>query len=160
MTKITITNAQHKVLKAISASALPRKRIAEKCFGGNSVNFVPILGPLVAAKLVKPSELDIDGRTEEAFKATAAGVKLAKGPAPVTARNGDTHQPLPKVGGTITKTYLGKEVMVKVTADGFQFKNKTYTSLTAAAKAVRGSDQEVNGWAFFGLTKPNAKGGK
>jgi hypothetical protein len=31
--------------------------------------------------------------------------------------------------------------------------NSTYKSLTATAKAARSTDQEVNGWGFFGLTK-------
>lgn len=160
----TITGTQHRVLKVIANHALTRKGISEKAFGGNSMNFVPILTPLLKAKpaLIKqidvtPSKSQPDVAAETFFEATAAGRKLAAGPAPVRNASGEQHKSLPKTGGTITKTYLGKDITVKVTADGFAYKGKTYPSLTAAAKAVRSTDQEVNGWKFFGLTKPATK---
>ena len=161
-----ITGVQYRALKVIAKApnGLSRKQIAEKAFNGNSVNFVPILDPLVKAKLVKVIELGGDPKTpdvakETLFEATAAGRKVAAGAPPVTARGrGEaSHASLPKAGGVITKTYLGKEYKVKVEADGtFRYAGKPYTSLTAAAKAIRGSEQEVNGWAFFGLVKDKA----
>jgi hypothetical protein len=68
-----------------------------------------------------------------------------------------THVELPPVGGSFVKEYKEKKITVKVVKDGFKVGTKTYASLTAAAKAVRGNDTAVNGWAFFGLV--NAKEG-
>lgn len=152
--KTPVTMVQYKTLKALSKApnGLTRKKISEKAFNGNSVNFAPILAPLMKAKMVKQVEIDVDGKTETIFEIMAAGRKVADGQPP-RREGGAQHQPLPKVGGVITKTYLDKEFKVTVTADGFKFGNKTYPSLTATAKAIRGSDQEINGWAFFGLTK-------
>lgn len=160
-----ITNVQYRALKALAASKKPmtRRELADAAFNGNSINFSPILNPLVKAKLVKSDELPKDGElrkdgtvseaVETVFTATALGRKeAAKAPADLT-RGAGKHQPLPKPGGVIERTYLGKVHKVTVTADGFRYQNKNYPSLTATAKAVRGSDQEVNGWAFFGLTK-------
>lgn len=150
-----VTSVQYRVLKALAKvnGSLTRVDIKNRAFNGNSVNLKPILDPLVSAKLVTCKELDIDGKAEVNFTATAAGRKAATKPAPAARSSNAEHQALPRVGGTFTKTYLGKEVTVKVVADGFQVNGKTYPSLTAAAKAVRGSEMEVNGWAFFGLTK-------
>lgn len=154
----TMTNMMHRVLKAVAKQPLSRKKIAEKAFGGNSVNLAVAINPLVEMKLVKIEVIGENGskddKKEELIAITAAGKKVAAKapPMPVRASKAD-HEPLPKVGGSITKTYLGKEYVVKVTAEGFEFKGKKYPSLTAAAKAVRGTDQEVNGWRFFGLTK-------
>lgn len=155
-----MTGLMHRVLNAVAAKPLSRKLIQEKEFGGNSVNLAVAIRPLIAMKLVKTTEVDVDGKKEELITITAAGKKAAKAAPPATARASADHLSLPKVGGTIVKTYLGKEYTVKVTADGFAYKGKTYGSLTAAAKVVRGSDQEVNGWAFFGLVKPAKDAGK
>jgi SPP1 gp7 family putative phage head morphogenesis protein len=62
-------------------------------------------------------------------------------------------QPHPPVGGTFEKTYKGQKIKVEVTHDGYKIGDKVHKSLTAAAKAVRGTDTPINGWAFFGLTK-------
>lgn len=156
-TAATLTATQYRALKACSKKACTRKQISEAEFGGNSVNFAPILNPLVEAKLLKATDVDVDGKVETVFQATAAGSKLAAKAPPATARNGANHANLPKAGGTITKTYLGKEYKVTVTATGFKYAGKEYTSLTAVAKAIRKSDQEVNGWAFFGLVKAKAE---
>lgn len=151
-----VTKVQHRVLSALPTAkegALPRKSILEKCFNGNAVNLKKILDPLVDAKLVTAKEIELDGgKTEMSFSVTAAGKKIADKPAPVSASSAE-HKALPPVGETFEKTYKGKKVTVKVVEDGFKIGSSKYASLTAAAKAVRGTDQEVNGWAFFGLTK-------
>lgn len=150
-----VTKVQHRVLSALPTTkegALPRKSILEKCFNGSAVNLKKILDPLVDAKLVTAKEIELDGgKTEMSFSVTAAGKKIADKPAPVSASS--EHKALPPVGETFEKTYKGKKVTVKVVEDGFKIGSSKYTSLTAAAKAVRGTDHEVNGWAFFGLTK-------
>lgn len=159
-TPATLTNLMYRVLKATAKQPLTRKAIQEAEFGGNSVNLAVAINPLVEMKLAKLITVGVNGaaddKKEELVECTKSGQKVvAKGP---PARNNAAgHEALPKAGGVITKTYLGKEVTVKVTADGFEFKGKKYASLTAAAKAVRGSEQEVNGWKFFGLCKDAAK---
>jgi hypothetical protein len=61
---------------------------------------------------------------------------------------GDHRLPIP--GTVLTKTYKGKNVVVTVLADGFDYDGQTYRSLSAVAKAVTGS--HWNGLLFFGLT--------
>ena len=79
--------------------------------------------------------------------------KLAAKATKPSAKSGERDKRLPKPGSVIKRTYLGKDYTVKVKTDSFEFNGKPYTSLTAVAKALRKSDQEVNGFAFFGLTK-------
>ena len=149
-----ITGPQYRTLKSLAESkiAMTRGKIMAAAFNGNSVNMRPILEPLVKSKLVTTEDIDVHGKAETVFLAPGAGRKAAHN-SPPPRRGAASHQPLPKVGGSITKEYNGKKVTVSVTSDGFRVGAKTYSSLTAAAKAVRESDMEVNGWAFFGLTK-------
>lgn len=153
--KATLTRVQHRILVALTAAEghITRKEIMARAFNGNSVNLKPILGQLTEAKLVSQKDLPVDGgKPEIGFIVTATGKKAAAKPAPQRASSAE-HQSLPKVGGTFTRSYKGQEIEVRVVAEGFQIGRTTYSSLTAAAKGVRGSDQEVNGWKFFGLTK-------
>lgn len=154
-TTIKITGQMHKVLGALNGAKKPltRKEIMAAAFNGNSINMKPVLDPLVAEKLVKGRDRDVDGKIEVVFEITAPGKKAAAAPAPTRGVGKTEHQPLPKVGGTVTKEYKGKTITLKVLAEGFQIGKDVYKSLTAAAKAVRGSDKEINGWLFFGLTK-------
>lgn len=160
----TLNNAQIKTLRALEAAKAPmtRRQIAEAAFGGNSVNFAPILKPMVDAKppLIKQADLDIDGKVEVVFTITASGSKAAKAGPQDLSRGAGKHANLPKVGGVIEKTYLGKAHKITVVEDGFRYQNKTYPSLTATAQAVRGSDAAINGWAFFGLVKSEPKAPK
>jgi len=159
---ITVTKTQHRVLACLAAAGGPMRRAAiiSDAFGGTSKNLRVVIDPLKDAKLVRTKTLDVDGKKEETIEITPAGKKVAAKPLPpkVTA-NGDSlkHTALPKVGGTFTKVYKGETVTVKVVEGGFQVgegkKAVTYTSLTAAAKGIRGTDMEVNGWAFFGMVK-------
>ena len=146
------TRVQHRVLNALAKSrgSLSRKRLAEKAFNGNSVNLKKVLDPLVSRGLVASKELDIDGKVEISFEVTPAGQQEAKNPPAASA----SHKSLPKIGGTFEKVYKGKTIVVSVVADGFKVGQKTFSSLSATAKHVRGLDQEVNGWLFFGLVKP------
>ncbi len=153
---------QHRILKALADANGPlnRRDISAQCFGGNSINLRALLDPLADAKMVKIARIGGKGEevNETVVSITAKGRKAAEKPlAPSlrTSAGGATisHSSLPPVGGTFAKVYKGKEVVVQVVEGGFKVGKTTYTSLTAAAKAVRGTDQEVNGWAFFGLTK-------
>lgn len=157
MSKLILKNSQIKALKAIAGKpAITRKQLSTVAFGGNSVNFVPILEPMVKAKLISQKELDIDGKKEITFSATAAGVALSKKVVPAD-RGAAKHEALPKVGGSFTKNYKGKDFTIKVVAEGFKIGATTYPSLTAAAQAIRDSKSAINGWAFFGLVKAKAE---
>jgi hypothetical protein len=69
--------------------------------------------------------------------ATSVEVKAARDPR------------LPPVGGTLRKMHQGTEHVVRVRADGFEYKGRKYGSLSAVAKEISG--QVWNGFGFFGL---------
>ena len=56
---------------------------------------------------------------------------------------------LPKPGTVLNRQYKGKEIIVTVLDDGFEYDDKKYRSLSAIAKEVTGS--HWNGFLFFGL---------
>jgi hypothetical protein len=160
----TLTNVQYRVLAAFAKAKgdMNRNMIMDNVFGGNSVNLRPILEPLVEERLIRQRELDIDGRTETVFSIMARGRKAVENaPAeslmPGRTNNSADHTELPAIGETFSKIYNGQEIDVTVVEQGFFTMGKVYTSLSAAAKAIRqdvgGVVGEVNGWAFFGFTK-------
>lgn len=57
----------------------------------------------------------------------------------------------PKPGTHLMRTYRGESIVVVVTDVGFFFDGKTYTSLTALASTITGSN--TPGPAFFGLNR-------
>lgn len=59
----------------------------------------------------------------------------------------DSRLPIP--GSTITKTYKGNDIQVKVLDKGFEYKGRLYKSLSAIAKEITGN--HWNGYIFFGL---------
>jgi hypothetical protein len=68
------------------------------------------------------------------------------------------------VGYRITKTWRSQTYTVEVQGGLIRVENVTsgvllgrYNSMTAAAHAVRGDNQSVNGWAFFGIVNPNRR---
>jgi len=66
---------------------------------------------------------------------------------------------LPAVGEKLIRVYKGKTYEVEVLKDGFQFKGKTYPSLTATAMAITGY-KAISGPVFFRLVetkRPAAK---
>lgn len=56
---------------------------------------------------------------------------------------------LPMPGTILTREYRGREIRVTVLDSGFEYEGTVYRSLTAAARAVTGSNW--NGYHFFGL---------
>jgi hypothetical protein len=54
----------------------------------------------------------------------------------------------------LVRDYRGKQILVKVLENGFQYDDRQYTSLTAIAQEVTGT--KWNGFAFFGLTTKEA----
>ena|SRR5713226_10681639 len=56
---------------------------------------------------------------------------------------------LPKVGTVLRREFGGKEHTARVLADGFDYRDKHFRSLSALAKAITGTSW--NGYGFFGL---------
>ena len=56
---------------------------------------------------------------------------------------------LPKPGSLLQRKFKGQIVVVQVLADGFQYQDRYYKSLSAIARQVTGT--RWNGYAFFGL---------
>jgi hypothetical protein len=56
---------------------------------------------------------------------------------------------LPLPGTLITRQYKGRQIQVKVVANGFEFEGELYKSLSAVAKKITGS--HLNGFKFFNL---------
>ena len=58
---------------------------------------------------------------------------------------------LPATGGTVERRYKGRDIVVNVRDEGFEYDGKLYKSLSAIALEVTGT--KWNGWTFFGLAK-------
>jgi len=66
---------------------------------------------------------------------------------------------LPKPGTLLVRRYQGKDVLVLVREDGFEWNSRLYHSLSAAVRAATGT--RWNGFAFFALGhKPGRKRGE
>ena len=57
----------------------------------------------------------------------------------------------PKPGTVIQRVYRGRQIVVWVREDDYEYDGRRYRSLSAIAKAVTGA--HWNGWLFFGLTR-------
>ena len=68
-------------------------------------------------------------------------------------REQDRRLPLP--GTLLTREWKGRTIVVEVSAKGFRYENRQYSSLSAIAVAITGT--RWNGVAFFGLTRPARK---
>ena len=55
----------------------------------------------------------------------------------------------PITGTRLLREWQGVEQIVTVTANGFEWQGRPYTSLSAIARAITGT--RWNGWVFFGL---------
>jgi hypothetical protein len=60
-----------------------------------------------------------------------------------------------KPGIRLVKNYNGEHHSVIVHADGFEYRNKTYGSLSEIASTISGT--RWNGWVFFGLKRHGGK---
>ena len=88
---------------------------------------------------------------------------VASGSAEVKARTAtgrvspsrDPRLPLP--GTLLAREFQGRDVVVKVLDNGFEFDGHRYKSLSAIAQEVAGS--KWNGFLFFGIADGAAKGG-
>ena len=93
-----------------------------------------------------------DGTTKEkAAKDAAPATVPAPKTKPAAVRPRDPRLPAP--GTTTTREYKGKVLKVKYLDDGVEVDGTRHDSLSAAARAVTGA-ASINGFLWFGLTKP------
>lgn len=62
---------------------------------------------------------------------------------------------LPIPGALLNRNWKGSNIRVEVLAKGFRYETRHYSSLSAIAVEITGT--RWNGWAFFGLTRPQRK---
>lgn len=87
-----------------------------------------------AAELVEHDDLRVS---------TASGYGQRNGSQDTRSRR------LPLPGTVIARRYKGRLLQVEVLANGFRFQNRTYKTLSEAARAITGS--HWNGYKFFRL---------
>jgi DUF2924 family protein len=59
---------------------------------------------------------------------------------------------LPAIDEAVKRSYRGKQVVVTVRENGFEYNGKLYASLSSVARQITGT--RWNGFQFFGLTEP------
>lgn len=69
--------------------------------------------------------------------------------APAPAEKTDSR--LPPAGSTLTRNFKGVDYSVTVLADGFEYKGRTFKTLTEVVRAITGKHR--SGFGFFGLGK-------
>jgi hypothetical protein len=75
--------------------------------------------------------------------------------APKKARKQVERDPrLPTIGSVMKRQFKGKEISVKVTADGFEYDGTTFKSISACARHIVG--YMISGPVFFKLVQPKA----
>lgn len=72
-------------------------------------------------------------------------------PTPVGRTIPPKDERLPPVGDCLVRFYKGRECVVTVMPEGFDFEGERYKTLSAVAKAITG--QHWNGFRFFQLNK-------
>lgn len=63
--------------------------------------------------------------------------------------NTDRDPRLPAIGSLLRRSFRGRDLIVKVLADGFEFESQKYSSLSSIAHHITGT--RWNGFTFFGL---------
>ena len=58
-------------------------------------------------------------------------------------------------GSILTKTYIGRSIIVRVLDNGFEYSDRRFKSLSAIAQEITGT--RWNGFVFFGLTKEHPR---
>jgi hypothetical protein len=105
-----------------------------------------------ALEIAREAGLRIRART--GTRRRANGVPLPR--ATVTGIVSDHDPRLPMPGSVIVKEYRGRNILVQVVDDGFEYDGRRFTSLSAIAREITGT--KWNGLAFFGLAKERARG--
>lgn len=99
-----------------------------------------------AAEIVE--DTDLRSRATKGFWSWPAELKAA---APRSRSGPQRDWRLPKPGTLLSRRYAGREVVVRVLGEGFEYQARNYRSLSAIAREVTGT--RWNGLLFFGLTE-------
>ncbi len=100
---------------------------------------------------------DADLRTRAPRDPVASGSSEVKART-ATGRISPSRDPrLPLPGTLLAREFQGRDIVVKVLDNGFEFDGRRYKSLSAIAQEVTGS--KWNGFLFFGIADAAAKGG-
>ncbi len=109
-------------------------------------------GGLSDRALARAKELAAGAELRSSRPAPAAPVPASHSATTIVAPASTPADPrLPPPGSSLTRTYKGQRLQVRVLAGGFEHAGVVYPSLSAVAKAITGS--HTNGYLFFGLTK-------
>jgi hypothetical protein len=103
--------------------------------------------------------LDTESKNKDHLRKriTARRAELAGERAVPRADNETERDPrLPPVGAVLSRVFDGETHRVKVTDVGFEYKRRTYASLSTLAKETTGTNW--NGFGFFGLLTPASEG--
>jgi len=93
-----------------------------------------------------------------------SGRRTAKKAEPVkatpkrTPKTTDRDPRLPAIGSVMKRQFKGKEIVVKVTADGFEYDGQTFRSISACARHIVG--YMISGPVFFKLVEPKGAAAK
>ena len=98
-----------------------------------------------AAEIVDDADLGMHW-PQQSLTAAAPGTLSAQ-PGERTVRDGRVPQP----GSLLRRSYQGRDIVVKVLEQDFEYEAKHYGSLSAIAREVTGT--RWNGLLFFGLTE-------
>lgn len=100
---------------------------------------------------------DADLRTRTPRDPVASG-SLEVAARTVTSRLSPSSDPrLPLPGMLLAREYQGRDIVVKVLDNGFEYENRRYKSLSAIAKEITGV--KWNGFIFFGIARGTARNG-
>jgi Protein of unknown function (DUF2924) len=107
-----------------------------------------VSGGLNGRALERASHLAIEADRELPLPQSLREASLQSGLHPQQHRDSR----LPAVDQTIERSYRGKQLVVTVRENGFEYNGKLYASLSSVARQITGT--RWNGFQFFGLTEP------
>ncbi len=109
----------------------------------------------IAWRLQATAYGDLSQRARQRAQELAEGAELRttipRNPSVANVCEPPTQDYLPLPGAILTRTYKGRLLQVTVLAQGFEFEESVYRSLSAVAKAITGS--HCSGNLFFGLAQ-------
>jgi hypothetical protein len=104
----------------------------------------------VTAKFERKSKIPLAGQPSRSKRITKPVKKDPESKRVSHRESGQRDPRLPRSGTTLTRPYRGKDILVRVLDDGFEWGGKQYRSLSAVAMAITGA-KAINGYLFWQL---------